>query len=393
MNVDNNLHVLNVQIQNSEDNSNKPIELNDFNLPIFINNDFEYESELQKKLEEFLFAIKNRKFVNEKTYKKIEKNTYNILTAIKYYYDADISKAKKLINEILICYKDNKLIVSKLNDSRALRGITKVSLTNDSSSISTGSLSFFKARLGIENFNKKDFLHIPFNKRGIVSTQRFSIAGVPCMYFGATSYVCWLELDKPADREFNISSYEVPLDTIVLNLAITQMLINGLSNREEMHEDVKTMIELFPLIIATSFNVRECPRSFRSEYIISQLIMQCLSELKIDSVAYISKKVENDSANYPYCINLAIPMKKKQDSQNYSEFARRILFTNPINLAEFKNLMDRSNLEKRKKSFANLYNKTQKISYLGKRVKYDSLEFSGLDDYLVNENHQNYENM
>src|SRR5690606_13295688 len=110
----------------------------------------------------------------------------------------------------------------------------------------------YRARIGSGNFSKTDFLHIPFNKRGLVSTQRFSIAGVPSMYFGLTSYVCWLELDKPADNLFNIAAYELPKVMKVLNLAIPQSMINGYSNDDNLVDQFISMIELFPLVIATS---------------------------------------------------------------------------------------------------------------------------------------------
>lgn len=131
------------------------------------------------------------------------------------------------------------------------------------------------------------------------------------MYFGATSYVSWLELGKPADNEFNVSSYKVSGETKVLNLAITQHLINGLAAfNDDWLKDALSLIELFPLIIATSYKVRDNNRSFKSEYIISQLVMQCLPLLDTEGVAYISKRVDDDSFNTPICVNVAVPMKK-----------------------------------------------------------------------------------
>lgn len=77
----------------------------------------------------------------------------------------------------------------------------------------------------------------------------------------------------------------------MLNLAITQHLINGLAAfNDEWLKDALSLIELFPLIIATSYKVRDNNRSFKSEYIISQLVMQCLPLLETEGVAYISKK-------------------------------------------------------------------------------------------------------
>ncbi|MGN4457462.1 hypothetical protein [Bacillus cereus group sp. MYBK57-1] len=42
------------------------------------------------------------------------------------------------------------------------------------------------------------------------------------MYFGTTSYVCRLELNKPEYNEFHSSFYVLPKELRVLNLAITQ---------------------------------------------------------------------------------------------------------------------------------------------------------------------------
>ena len=41
--------------------------------------------------------------------------------------------------------------------------------------------------------------------------------------------------------------------------------------------------------------------------------MQCLSELGIDGVAYISKCIKEDSGNFPYAVNVAIPMKRTRN--------------------------------------------------------------------------------
>lgn len=41
----------------------------------------------------------------------------------------------------------------------------------------------------------------------------------------------------------------------------------------------------------TSFQVKEMKRNFKSEYIISQLLMQVVNELDIDRIAYLSKKM------------------------------------------------------------------------------------------------------
>ncbi|PIC63051.1 hypothetical protein CSV79_13770 [Sporosarcina sp. P13] len=372
------------EITLTECDKQKSIELNDFYLPIYISTDFDYKQSLCAKLDNYLKAIEGRKLVSEEVYRRTEVNIEKIKEAIDSYYDANISAAKEAILKVLTDYRSNKFIISKLDESPAVRGITRIKKSPHEPPMAYGELSFFRARIGTSGFRKSDFLHIPFNKRGYVTTQRFSIAGVPCMYFGLTSYVCWLELNKPLDREFNVASYEVNPNINVLNLAISQMLINGLSNLEEMEPDVSSLIEFFPLVIATSYKVAEENRGFYSEYIISQLVMQCLTELDIDGVFYISKRVERDSESFPYAVNLAVPM--KNNSELYSDFAKKIPLTKPINFAEYNNLIRQPNSSAKYSSYANLWEDVP-MSYIGKRIRYSQLIYSGFDDYLFSEDH------
>lgn len=366
-------------------NLKKNVELKGFYLPIKIQNDSEYETELSKILNSYLENIKDRRLVDEEVFESTNDNIEKIKRALKYSYEPNISEAKQLIGDILEKYQKDDFIISKLDCSPAFRGETIYTCPK----LAGAKLSFYKARVGKGEFSKEDFLHIPFNKRGYISTQRFSIAGVPAMYFGLTSYVCWLELGKPSDQDFNVASYKIPDTTRVLNLAISQMLINGLSSGvsyDYMDKDiekrrVQTLIEFFPLVIATSFKVTEENRSFRSEYVISQLIMQCLSELGIEGVAYISKQIVKDSYNYfPYCVNLAIPM--KNDSEVYSKFAKELSLTNPVNLSEYKKIKRKP--PTREASYTNLWDNTQ-IKFAGKSMEYSNIESSEIDDYLFNE--------
>lgn len=58
--------------------------------------------------------------------------------------------------------------------------------------------SFYRARVhsGTKKFTYKDMFHIPFSKRGIVQTQRYSFPGYPCLYVGESVYACWEEMHR-----------------------------------------------------------------------------------------------------------------------------------------------------------------------------------------------------
>ena len=55
-----------------------------------------------------------------------------------------------------------------------------------------------------------EMFHIKYELRGKVQTQRCSFPGLPCLYLGCSSYVCWLELNRPQRlmiNEWNYSNY------------------------------------------------------------------------------------------------------------------------------------------------------------------------------------------
>lgn len=371
--------------------------LQNYQLPIIIREDFQYLPTLKALLGQYLKQIKNSFLIDQETKMKTEDNIEDILKAIEVYYDANIYEARKIIYNMLIRYKDDDYIISNLDDSPALRGVTRFSTNSYFDQIAAAPLSFFRARVSKKEFSRKDFLHIPFNKRGLVSTQRFSIAGVPCMYFGATSYVCWLELNKPRYDELHISSYTLPKELRVLNLAITQGIVSGFTMGNEHKEYAMSMIELFPLVMATSFKVIEGDRVFKSEYIVSQLIMQCLTELGVEGVAYISKQIEHNdlsiqlgNENFPTCVNLAIPMKNNKNDQ-YSELAKKIPLTEPIKMDKCISLIQNTSFNKQVVAYPNLFD--SQLTQNGVRRDYKTLEFSEIDDFLVNQKHVSYNNL
>lgn len=392
------------------------INLKDFTMPIKLDYDKNYYFNLEERLNSYKNYIKNIIGISENAIINVEDNVTLIIKSVKDYYNADIAKAKNRIIELLKKYTLNNFIISELNKSYSFRGIAPFSdlldqrkdgYINEYNTMNTYPLSFFKARIGNSTFEKKDMLHIPFCNRELVSTQRFSIPGVPCLYLGTTSYVCWLEMDKPQDSVFNVSSFELPKDLKILNLVIDHELINNQVrnimnfNGDKKDDNIKlleSMIEIFPLVYATSFSIKNRERNFKSEYIISQLIMQCLSELEIDGIAYASKKVKNSAIAFPQCINLAIPMKInenfefKNERDNYSDICENISLTDPVNLSEFIK-MGRNNKFSPKKSYTNkCFNLDgsleNSIILGGKCIDYKWTEFSNFDNYIVNLKHE-----
>ncbi|SDF11388.1 hypothetical protein [Sporomusa acidovorans] len=415
------------------------VALNNFSLPVTVNYDDNYYHELSNLLERYCNYVESiTNFPNE-ILTKIKNNCDLIFKCFQDYQNAKLDKAKERITDIISPLIDNPFIVAKLDESCAFKGaapITNIFQTSDYKQayqdiykkMNSYPLSFFKGRIGIEHFSSSDMLHIPFNKRGVVATQRFSIAGVPCMYLATSSLGCWLELNMPREDLFQVSSYKLNLDIKILNLCISQDLINGIFSSTELDKAAFSLLEIFPLICATSFQVRDAHRSFKSEYIISQIVTQIANELDIQGIAYISKKM-TDRAGYHFLMNLAltIPADNNQIDYPYYKLSNLIHLTKPVRFSDFLTEQNKTSPSFDKKSYCNeiygrdssllklsqqlaqardvetqqnlikaikeyhLANPNDWINLHGRSVPYVETAFSAFDNYLVNQVHSKFQ--
>ncbi len=67
---------------------------------------------------------------------------------------------------------------------------------------------FYRARLSeAKPFTRGNLFHIPADLRYNVATQRFTIHGLPCLYLGGSTYVCWRELGEPDPGDLAFSGF------------------------------------------------------------------------------------------------------------------------------------------------------------------------------------------
>ena len=347
-----------------------PVEMNDFKLPVTVEHDSEYVSRASYELErysDFVAANLNRdEFASMR--RIVSDNTAMIKDSLKNYFAGKPNRAHSLIREYILKTCVSPFFIADINNNYAFRGnspfVLRPSFYADDNywkarydSMLEKELSFFRARIGDHSFKREDMLHIPFDKREIIKNQRFSFAGIPCMYLSATSWGCWIEMDKPSQRKFNVSALRIPGNLRVLNLCIQQNLINGMSAMPDKkdYREIISLLEIFPLVIATSFNVKDKnERVFKSEYVISQLIMQVCLELGLDGVAYLSRQTD-DMIAYPYAVNLALLMTGETESK-YWPRACEVELTEPVRFSEFMMLPENErNISGREeyKSFVN----------------------------------------
>lgn len=157
-------------------------------------------------------------------------------------------------------------------------------------------IQWFKARLDApeDGYSSDDMRHVPFEKRELLPTYRYSMPGIPCFYLGNTSYDCWIEMGKPSIDRFYVSPVRLKKDFKVFCLATSVSDIVESYYDEEQECDsfrikvtgdaLKLYIHRFMLMIASSFRIKQAGRNFKSEYVIPQLIMLACSNKGLDGL-------------------------------------------------------------------------------------------------------------
>ncbi|MFP9461433.1 hypothetical protein AB6D30_14195 [Pectobacterium brasiliense] len=184
------------------------------------------------------------------------------------------------------------------------------------STLSNEENSLFRVRKATQTITERDdIFHIPFSKRHLVNAQRYSVAGLPCLYLGTSLYVCWLEMGKPDFDKLYISSFRPKNDgSKILNLASEFMLlptkeIDDPDRIFDINRKKASYLVFWPLIMACNY-IRQNPESsFIQEYIIPNILMQWISRKtssSIKGVAYFSTKMPN-SRSSTKSVNVVLP--------------------------------------------------------------------------------------
>ncbi|MBR2167696.1 MAG: hypothetical protein IJ920_05140 [Paludibacteraceae bacterium] len=127
--------------------------------------------------------------------------------------------------------------------------------------------------------DRLNFFHVPFTKRYLMGTYRYSIPGYPSFYSASSLYCCWEELDRPHLRECGCSAFQTTIEVPLLDLRWKIDDVDIL--KKENIEKLKHYILRLPIIIACSLRVKDTPDKFVPEYVISQQVFQWLmSELR-----------------------------------------------------------------------------------------------------------------
>jgi hypothetical protein len=252
-----------------------------FELPIIVEDGCDVFPILFEKMNQYLDFIRNNNCIND-YYRNAENIVNRLKLAIRAYLHGWSNEANK---NIKLIFED----AGKLNGKLVISTIDECLFGDEGKQL-------YKARVGgFYPFREEEMFHIPFDKRGLIQNQRYSINGMPCLYLGTSSYVCWEELGRPDFNTFWVSRFEVTNKELkILNLSYTIQDIFNLKNNSDNNDELEKLIEEYFLYwiiqCACSISVKNKNRVFREEYIVPQLIMRNIRSLKIDGIMYFSVK-------------------------------------------------------------------------------------------------------
>ncbi len=171
--------------------------------------------------------------------------------------------------------------------------------------------NFYRIRKKEENFamNSYEMFHIPFDQRGKVSTQRYSIPGFPSLYLAKTLYVAWEELNRPSLNDFQAVRLVSKKKINFLDLTTSDW------GKDNLNKTAYKYLMTWPLIAACSIKVNNPNDTFKPEYIIPQLLLQWVRNTgEIDGIKYSSTHIEkNGLFGKDELYNIVLPVKENKD--------------------------------------------------------------------------------
>lgn len=274
---------------------------------------------------EELHKLPNRKSFDSSKITKIESFAQQITKTIELYLDGYVHLAYAEFD------KGMKIFSEEVN-------IEEMLLYNIDS-IRTP-CKFFRMRTSnTEVFSKDDMFHIPFEKRGIIRTNRFSIPGFPCLYLGSSSIVCWEELGRPDLNTTYTSVFHLKDEDIkILDLSVSPT---------ELADNLKKFFEItfrrkiykfnayfmtWILISACLIRVKNQKDIFKPEYIIPQFLLEWIKQTsEYSGICYLSSKTNRHKVkNYMLYKNYAIPVKQRRDTGYCSILRNMFKISTPI---------------------------------------------------------------
>jgi len=206
---------------------------------------------------------------------------------------------------------------------------------------------------------REDIFHVPYEKRRLVNNQRYSISGLPCLYFGSSVWTCWEELGRPPIDTVWLSRFQFAEDAKILDFQfpphhfwrIFRSLLDarihypqpypGMTDLQNQFspEFVVKYLACWPLLAACAVRRENRLGTFVPEYIVPQLVLQWVSQRKeVDGIRYFSVRMPSKGFHVLAHSNCVFPVQTSSHSGYCPILKRHFSLTDPIPLDVLRNL-------------------------------------------------------
>lgn len=189
-------------------------------------------------------------------------------------------RVQEFTRNIYVCLAE--YYVGQLESSRCYfkEAIKKLDVENLSERIMHS--VFFRARSNEDKLCKQDeMFHIPFEKRYLVSTQRYSYPGLPCLYLGTSIEVCCEEIGN-REQFLNVANVNIKDGQ---NETVLDLLFFDNYEFDDLSQDqFKKFLQYWPLVFCCSTHYAEKEKmKFRPDYIIPQMLLEYIIDLNAEN--------------------------------------------------------------------------------------------------------------
>lgn len=219
---------------------------------------------------------------------------------------------EKFINEIVEVYAS--WIKGPINDSitKMIGFTTKHKLIQPSDNINNTIL--YRGRHGEGIFEKSDFYHIPYNKRYLISNQRYSLSGQPLLYLGFSIIDVLYELRgtletldeyhfvsflRISEKDLKVFDFTNPFPEFFRSYEIVIRNTTGKPKNSPDNFGGKTktgwITEFYKFIFSSICSFKRSlvseSNSFCEEYVLPQLLTEALREISYNGIIYSSTQI------------------------------------------------------------------------------------------------------
>lgn len=146
--------------------------------------------------------------------------------------------------------------------------------------------TFYRIRTGqFDTTQDGEMFHIPFEKRHLVTTQRYSIPGYPLLYLAGSLFTAWCEMDKPELVGMNYAGFRFKDSVLFVDL--------GYPYHSTSIWEWYSLFVMYPLLMACMVRVKHPTAPFKPEYSMPQLMTKLVrdSNAPFTGIAYMSNKL------------------------------------------------------------------------------------------------------